>query len=147
MRTDEVSTALAERPCPDFGEPVWTPAPTAAARRLAIVSTAGLIQRGDRPFGFGAADYRIIDSESSADLLMTHISTNFDRSGYLQDHEVVFPLRRLKEAAEDGDIGSVARFHYSFMGATNPEQMAPAVKEMARAMAGEGTNTVLLVPV
>ena len=59
MREEDVPTRLAERDCPDFGDPAWTPPPPAAERRVAIVSTAGLIQRGDRPFSFGAADYRI----------------------------------------------------------------------------------------
>jgi D-proline reductase (dithiol) PrdB len=117
---------------------------------VAIVSTAGLMQRGDRPFGFGAADYRIIDRDDPADLLMTHISTNFDRSGFLQDHEVVFPLQRLREMADDDDspgLDAVARYHYSFMGATEPEQMQPAARQLARAMLGEGANIALLVPV
>jgi D-proline reductase (dithiol) PrdB len=147
MRREQVPARLAERDCPDFGEPAWTPAPRPEARQVAIVSTAGLIQLGDRPFGFGAADYRIIDAESPADLMMSHISTNFDRTGYLQDHEVVFPLARLKEAAAGGVIGRVARYHYSFMGATSPMQMKAAAAEVARAMTGEGVNIALLVPV
>lgn len=147
MRTEDVPAGLAERECPDFGEPPWTEAPPPSERQVAIVSTAGLMQRGDRPFGFGASDYRIIDADSTADLLMSHISTNFDRTGYLQDHEVVFPLTRLKEAAARGAIGRVARYHYSFMGATSPLSMKPAVRELARALTGEGTNIALLVPV
>ena len=147
MREQDVPAGLAERTCPDFGEPSWVAPPPRSARRVAIVSTAGLIQRGDRPFGFGSIDYRIIDRDDSADLLMTHISTNFDRSGFLQDHDVVFPLQRLSEAAEDQEIAAAARHHFSFMGATNPEQMQPAAQQLARAMAGEGTNVVLLVPV
>jgi D-proline reductase (dithiol) PrdB len=147
MRAADVPSGLAERPCPDFGDPTWAAPPPAAERRVAIVSTAGLIQRGDRPFGLGAADYRVIDTERDADLLMTHISTNFDRSAFLQDHESVFPVGALNAAAADGAIQARARYHFSFMGATRPEQMRPAVEQLARAMAGEGTNVALLVPV
>ncbi len=147
MREEDVPAGLAERQCPDFGEPTWVAPPAQAERQVAIVSTAGLIHRGDRPFGFGSADYRIIDREDSADLLMTHISTNFDRTGFVQDHEVVLPLQRLAEAAESGQIGGVARYHFSFMGATNPEQMQGAAEQLAKAMTGEGTNIALLVPV
>ena len=146
MRADDVPASLAERECPDFGEPAWQVPPSAADRQVAIVSTAGLIQRGDRPFGLGSADYRIIDADDDADLLMTHISTNFDRSGFVQDHEVVFPLRRLTEAAGP-DFRQPARYHFSFMGATNPDQMRTATDQLARAMVGEGTNIALLVPV
>lgn len=147
MFAEQVPQGLAERDCPDFGEPELTIPPRVEDRRVAIVSTAGLIQRGDRPFGLGAADYRIIDRDSPADLVMTHISTNFDRSGFVQDHEVVFPLRGLSELAELGEIGSVGQFHYSFMGATDPKAMAPAVKQLAQTLRGDGTNVVLLVPV
>ena len=147
MREEDVQIELAERQCPDFGDPPWVEPPARNSRRVAIVSTAGLIQRGDRPFGFGSADYRIIDRRDSRDLLMTHIATNFDRSGFLQDNEVVFPLQRLLEAAGDKEIEAVARYHFSLMGATNPEQMRPAAQQLARAMVGEGTNIALLVPV
>ncbi|MFP6835671.1 MAG: glycine/sarcosine/betaine reductase selenoprotein B family protein [Pseudomonadales bacterium] len=146
MREADVPEELINRPCPDLGPPPWAQPPN-ADRQVAIVSTAGLIQRGDRAFGFGAADYRIIDRDDPADLLMTHISTNFDRSGFLQDHEVVFPLKRLQELANDGEIDAVARYHYSFMGATDPAEMEPAARQLAGAMRGEGTNVVLLVPV
>lgn len=147
MREQDVPAGLAERKCPDFGEPAWTAPPPQGERRVAIVSTAGLIRRGDRPFGFGSTDYRIIDRDDPADLLMTHVSTNFDRTGFLQDTEVVFPLRRLSEAATAGAIAEVARYHYSFMGASGPEQMQPAAQQLARVMLGEGTNIALLVPV
>jgi D-proline reductase (dithiol) PrdB len=145
MREEDVPEHLTNTPCPDLGPTPWVAPP--ANRQVAIVSTAGLMQRGDRPFGFGAADYRIIDCDDPADLLMTHISTNFDRSGFLQDHEVVFPLQRLQELARSGRIAGVARYHYSFMGATDPEQFEPAARQLAGAMAGEGTNVALLVPV
>ena len=147
MREEDVPAGLAGRECPEFGDPAWVPAPSKAERRVAIVSTAGLIQRGDKPFGFGSSDYRIIDRDDPRDLLMTHISTNFDRSGFLQDTDVVFPLERLKESAASGEIAAVARYHYSFMGATSPAQMQPAAEQLAHAMRGEGTNVVLLVPV
>ena len=130
MREEDVQIELAERQCPDFGDPPWVEPPARNSRRVAIVSTAGLIQRGDRPFGFGSADYRIIDRRDSRDLLMTYISTNFDRSGFLQDNEVVFPLQRLLEAAGDKEIEAVARYHFSLMGATNPEQMRPAAQQL-----------------
>jgi D-proline reductase (dithiol) PrdB len=150
MLAEQGPEGLAERVCPDFGEPELTSPPRVEDRQVAIVSTAGLIHRGDRPFGLGAVDYRVIDRDDPADLVMTHISTNFDRSGFIQDHEVVFPLRRLSELAESSEqreIGSVGRFHYSFMGATDPQAMAPAVKQLAQTLRGDGTNVVLLVPV
>jgi len=49
-------------------------------------------------------DYRVIPGDIAArDLVMTHISTNFDRTGFQQDWNVVFPLDRLKELARGRD--------------------------------------------
>jgi D-proline reductase (dithiol) PrdB len=56
------------------------------------------------------------------------------RSHRLQeDWNVVFPLDRLNELVSEGTIGSVAATHYSFMGATDPVQMEPYARELARA--------------
>ena len=111
------------------------------------MSTAGLMQRGDLPFSLGAVDYRILDTESDQDIMMSHISTNFDRSGFVQDHNVVLPLDRLRELAAEEKIGSVARFHYSFMGATEPEKMKAAAEVLARNLKGDEVDGLVLVPV
>ena len=147
MRESDVPARLANLDVPRFASIPWADGPPLNERRLAIVSTAGLMQRGDRPFSFGATDYRIIDAESDADVLMTHISTNYDRSGFLQDVNVAFPLDRLRECAERGEIGSVARYHYSFMGATDPARMEGAASDLAKVLAGDAVDLALLIPV
>jgi D-proline reductase (dithiol) PrdB len=115
---------------------------------VALISTAGLHGRNDRPFTVGSNDYRIIPSDASAnDLIMSHISTNFDRTGFLQDWNVVFPLDRLRELAEQGVIGSLADCHYSLMGATDPSQMEKTARSLAGVMKKDGVDAVLLVPV
>jgi D-proline reductase (dithiol) PrdB len=78
---------------------------------------------------------------------MTHISTNFDRTGFQRDWNVVFPLDRLKELSVDGIIGSVAAYHYSFMGATDPSEMEPAARNLADLLKGDRVDAALLVPV
>ena len=60
---------------------------------------------------------------------------------------MVFPLQGLKSLAASGEIGAVGRYHYSFMGATDPKAMEPAVKTLAGTLHADGTNVVLLVPV
>ena len=105
---------------PAFDGDPWVTGPPLAERRIAIVTTAGVHVRGDRTFGAGAhgMDYRVIPADvDDADLIMSHQSVNFDRSGFQADVNVVLPLQRLKELADDHVIGSVADFHYSFMGA------------------------------
>jgi len=116
MRAEETSRHLLELPCPEIEPAPWRV--PSAAPRVALVSTAGLMHRGDIPFGLGGADYRVIDANSDTDVVMSHISTNFDRTGFAADLNVVFPLQRLQEMAAAEQIGSVARYHYSFMGCT-----------------------------
>ncbi|MDZ7670942.1 MAG: glycine/sarcosine/betaine reductase selenoprotein B family protein [Gammaproteobacteria bacterium] len=147
MKAAEVPPRLAEVECLDLGDPAAAAGPELSQRRVALISTAGLMHAGDRPFSLGSADYRIIDAEDSRPLYMSHISTNFDRSGFAQDVNVVFPLKRLQEIVEQGEIGSVARYHYSFMGATDPEQMLPAAEQLAPLLAADQVDLALLVPV
>ena len=81
------------------------------------------------------------------DLVMTHSSTNFDRTGFQQDWNVIFPLDRLRELAQEGIIGSVADYHYSFMGAADPAVMGSEAGNLARLLKGDGVDAALLVPV
>jgi D-proline reductase (dithiol) PrdB len=136
------------RDCPVFTEDPWVAGPPLAERRVAIVSTAGLQRRGDRPFGKGAADFRLIPGDiAAADLVMSHISVNFDRSAFQQDFNVVFPIDRLGELAAEGVIGSVAGVHYSFLGSTLPQEMEATVRHLAPLLKADGVDAVLLVPV
>ncbi|MEE8419735.1 MAG: glycine/sarcosine/betaine reductase selenoprotein B family protein, partial [Dehalococcoidales bacterium] len=123
--------------------------PALNGRRVALVSTAGLHRRNDRPFQFRVEDfYRVIPGDIKADeLVMSHVSTNFDRSGFQQDLNVIFPIDRLREMAEDGAIGSPADFHYSFMGAHDPASMEPQARTVAGLLKKDKVDAVLLIPV
>lgn len=145
---EPVRGLMEKLPCPTFSTTPFVEAPPACERRVAIVTTAGLHRRDDRPFGLGSSDYRVINDDVKAnDLVMSHVSTNFDHTGFQQDLNVVFPLDRLREMAERGEIASVADYHYSFMGATEPEQMEQAARDLTSLLKGDGVNAVLLVPV
>ena len=137
-----------DMPCPTFDFSPWVPGAPLARRKVALISTAGLHRRDDRPFALRASDYRLIpDDTPSGDLVMSHMSTNYDRTGFQQDWNVVFPLDRLREMCASGDIGSLARHHYSFMGATDVLALEPQARGLARIMRGEGVDAALLVPV
>jgi len=126
----------------------WVKPPPLAKCRIAIVTTAGVHRKGDRPFGPGATDYRIIPGDTKAtDLVMSHQSVNFDRTGFQEDHNVAFPLDRLNELAKQGVIGSVADLHYSFMGATQIRQLESKAKELAQLLKDDGVDAVLLTPI
>jgi len=47
---------LEQLECPTFATSPWVEGPPLNERRVAIISTAGLQQRGDRPFTVGAND-------------------------------------------------------------------------------------------
>lgn len=135
-------------PCTSYDDSPWVTGPPLNKRRVAVISTAGLQQRNDRPFTLGAADYRIIAGDTpAADIVMSHVSTNFDRSGFQRDINVALPLDRLRELAADGVIGSVADFHYSFMGATDPEAMRPSIEHLIPLLKRDNVDAVLLAPV
>jgi D-proline reductase (dithiol) PrdB len=135
-------------PCPSFERTPWVIGPALRERRLVIISTAGLHRKGDRPFTVGATDYRIIPVTVAAnDLVMSHLSTNFDRTGFQQDWNVVFPLDRLKELVACGEIGSLAQYHYSFMGASDPRPMEDTVRRLAGILRKDGVDSALLLPV
>lgn len=128
----------------------WGTGPRLNRRRVAIITTAGLHRAGDRPFADGAAasDYRVIPgSVNAGDLVMSHLSTNFDRSGFQQDINIVFPIDRLKELAAEGAIGEVADYHYSFMGAAPPRSLEPKARQLAGLLKKDRVDAVLLTPV
>ena len=78
---------------------------------------------------------------------MTHSSTNFDRSAYQQDVNVCFPLDHLRTLAGLEEIGSVADWHYSFMGSTAPQRIEPVATEVSKLLIRDNVNLVLLIPV
>ena len=115
-------------------------------RRVAVVSTAGVSRRGEKPFSWLARDYRVI-GKHDRDLVMTHVAVEFDRTAWQQDVNTVMPFDRLDEMSKTGEIGSVADEHYAFMGAANPRDMEKSAHEVSERMKRDGVNTVLLAPV
>ena len=146
---EEERNSMEQVPCPSFDTQPWATGPPLSERRVAIVSTAGLHKRGDRPFSFDAGDgYRVIPGDIAAsDLVMTHVSANYDRTGFQQDWNVVFPLDRLREMVTEGIVGSVSGYHFSFMGAHDPMALEEQARNVAGIMKKDGVNAVLLVPV
>lgn len=135
-------------PCPAFETSPFIAGPKLSERRVAIVSSAALIHRGDKPFPFGSGEYRAVPSTwATADILMSHVSINFDRAGFQRDINVVFPIDRLRDLAAEGVIGSVADTHYTVMGSTDPVAMVESADGMAAAMHAEKVNAVILAPV
>ena len=116
--------------------------------RLALVTTAGIHLRGDRPFTGGDQSFRAIPADTApSDIVQSHASIGFDRTAFQRDVNVVFPLDRVREFVERGEIGSLSRTYFSFMGAQRPpydrllQETGPEVAQQLRA---DGVDVVFL---
>ncbi len=141
-------TAVANLPCPVFDTTPFVNGPPLSDRRVAIFSSAALIRRGDKPFPFGSGEYRAVPSNWNNDeILISHVSINFDRAGFQRDINVVYPIDRLRDLATEGVIGSVADTHYTVMGSTDPAAMEQSADAIAAALHADRCNAVVLTPV
>lgn len=119
---------------------------------IALVTSAAITQPGqpamDGPNIEGDYTIRLLDIDTpTADLRIWH--THFDTAAAQADINVVYPIDRLKELANDGTLGRVASPAVSFMGYfTNVfrmrDEVAPAVVDAVR---GTAADAALLVPV
>ena len=140
---------LAKNDAP-VGPPAFTlPTRPLNQQRLALVTTAGLHIRGSDPFGLTDASFRPIPGEAVAkDLVMSHTSVNFDRTGFQEDINVVFPIDRVRELASRVVVGSLADVHYSFMGAgLPPAAYRDSAQELAALLHRDAVDTVFLTPI
>ena len=123
---------------------------------IALVSTAGIARNDDQPFDqererrdpwWGDPSFRVIPlgtRESNVRLYHLHIDPRFGQA----DLDVVLPMRRLSELAQEGVVRQPAARHYSIMGyILEPDvlvgQTAPAIAERMRA---DGVDAAALVP-
>ena len=116
---------------------------------LAVVTSAGLHRRGDEPFGREDPSYRVIPSSlGAADVLQSHSSLAFDKTAFIRDINVVFPVDRMRELVAEGRVGRLGPNHYSFMGALpdlTPVRDVTA-PEVGRRLLDEQVDVVLLTP-
>ena len=116
--------------------------------RLALVSTGGVHlpsqPRFDIDDPLGDCSYREIPTDAPA-LTWTHAYYRPDEN---TDLDAVFPLRTMRGLVAEGVVGGLNGRHFSFMGAIHDpaplvEETAP---EVARKLAGDGVDVVLLTP-
>jgi D-proline reductase (dithiol) PrdB len=82
--------------------PFVVPGKPLAAFRVAIVTTAGLHRRSDRPFGPGEQGARVVAADTKAsEIVQSHTSLGFDRVAIMRDLNVTFPIDRLRELVVD----------------------------------------------
>ena len=141
---------LISKALPPMSPPQWVPRTKPLEEmRIALITTAGLHFRDEPAFDFLDAGFRPIPGEADAnDLIMSHSSANFDRSGFAEDVNLVFPIDRFRELAADGRIGSLADIHYSFMGAgLLPESYEESAGQVAGLLKQDKVDAVFLTPV
>jgi len=120
-----------------------------AACRVAIVTTAGLHPRADRPFTPGEQGYREIPAETpTADIIQSHTSLGFDRTPQMRDVNISYPIDRLRELVARGELGGVGPRGYSFMGALRDTARLEGETgpEIGRRLREEGVDAVLITP-
>ena len=141
-------------PCLEHDTAPWVaPVRPLAQSRVALVTSAGLHLRDDRPFSRddtgGESSYRVIPSDCNpVDVMQSHFSIGFDHTGIYRDLNVTFPVDRLRELVERGVIGSVSDNYYSFMGALRDPSRVIEVTgpEVARRLRDEDVDVALLTP-
>ena len=124
---------------------------------MALVSTAGVALKTDRPFDqegerrnpwWGDPSFREIPlgtTEKDIRIQHLHIDPRFGEA----DLDVVLPMRRLTELAAGGFVGRAAPTHYSTMGyiLDATELLAETAPAIARRMREERVDAAALVPV
>ena len=138
----------ASLPVPEISDGSFNEPKPLGNATVAIVTTAALHREGKEGYELGDSDYHYEAIPKYArDLKLGHHSVNSDRGGFAADINVVYPIDRLNEFAEDGIIGGVAQNHYAFAG-----NQSESVSEIrldsgplcAKDMLKEGVDVVLL---
>jgi D-proline reductase (dithiol) PrdB len=132
----------------------WTPFTKGlASSKVAIVTTAGVHLRGQKPFDMidkcGDPTYRELPSAAPrAEYTITH--DYYDHTDADRDLNIVFPIDRLSEMRDSGVIGSLAEVNYGFMGHIDAHHIDTLIKKTAPEVASRlktlGVDAVLLVP-
>lgn len=117
---------------------------------MALCTTAALHVPGDEPYGRSDTRFRLLPADRR-DLVLGHTSQNFDRLAVSLDLNVVYPIDRLEELAEQGMIGSVSPVHAAFVGNQTDQTLETILLDSGPAAAGAlldaGVDLVVLTPV
>lgn len=132
----------------------WTPFVKDISRcKIAVVTTAGVHLRSQQPFDMvdhdGDPTFREVPRDASkSEITITH--KYYDHTDADRDINIVFPIDRLLEMKERGEIGELADLHYSFMGHIVGRHLKRLIEEtgpeVARKLKSAGVDVVLLTP-
>lgn len=123
---------------------------------VALASTAGISLRQDRPFDtagerqdpwWGDPSFRVIPKTATEqDVRVDHL--HVDTSYAEKDLDCIFPLRRLQELEEVGEVGRAAPSHYSLMGYILDPRilLSETVPAIIQCLKEESVDAVTLIP-
>lgn len=143
----------------DRGPIPWTPMSKPLAQSsFALVTSGGLFDmRQDSPFdlareqrepSWGDPSYRAIPVDTPQETMgVSHHHIN--PAGVLADHNVLLPIERFQTLHEEGRVGELANYHYSFMGYQGfPSDLSGWIHssgpEVAQRMRSEAVDCVFL---
>ena len=118
--------------------------------RVALITTAGFLLDGQKPFEGGDCSYREIPNAIETQALINgHKSAAYDERGLETDPNLAFPLDRFKELETESKIGSLNHRHFSFMGSiTKPDMLiTQSAPEVGRMLKADGVDVAFLTPV
>lgn len=132
----------------------WSPFPGPLKEsRVALITTGGVHLKSDQPFDMkdpsGDPSFRQIPADvDPGALTITH--NYYDHGDADKDVNIVFPVERIRELAESGEIGTVNQRHFSFMGHVLPPHIDTLVhrtsREVARTLKNDGVDLAILTP-
>lgn len=138
----------------EFDSIPWAPVKAETKdMRLALVTSAGVHLKNQKPFDMsdrnGDPSFREIPRDvRKEDLMITH--NYYDHRDADRDVNLVLPLDRVQELVLEGDIRSVARYHYSFMGHIHgghiKELLNHTAPEVRQRLLEDGVEAVFLTP-
>ena len=135
--SDAVPLALLEKPLSEC--------------RLSFVSTSGVQPKTSLPFDtvhpVGDYTFRRVPSDSRTEDLEIH-QLKYPTFGAREDLNVIFPIERLQEFAQEGVIGGLTENFYTFIGYNmDPERLQNTLaKHLAVASAEVKPDAVIAAP-
>ncbi|MDK1016460.1 MAG: glycine/sarcosine/betaine reductase selenoprotein B family protein [Actinomycetota bacterium] len=133
--------------------------------RVGLLATSGHFVHGDDPEPFGEAAMTQAEAEArigefmSAAPVLSEIPSDtatpalrvrhggYDIRSAVRDPNVAFPIDRLREARDDGRVGSLAETFFSFPGATAQGRLRKVLPGWVERIHDEDIDVMLLVPV
>ncbi len=148
MGDQELKAMTAGLECLPPENPVFTTAKPLSESTVAIVSSATLRHPDQDNYAPHDISFRLLDGRRD-DLVLSHWSPGLDSTGFALDHNVVFPIDRLRELESEGKIGHVSDVHMAFAG--NQPQLSGIQLDSgpagAKILREAGVDVVLLTPV